>query len=96
MGYDGLVIYGDDALLRSIVADPKGQEVGTEVAKSLLLLARIRGARRVWILTVDAMGFFSRLGFVKVAHESSPEVIRATKQFSELCPSSATLMRYDL
>ena len=90
------MFFGDNALLRSVVAEPRGQDAGTEVVKSLLLLAKVRGVRRVWMLTESAAGFFSRLGFEAMPRESVPEVIRSTKQFSDLCPSSAILMRCDL
>jgi len=52
--------------------------------------------RRVFLLTTDAQRLFLHLGFAAVERDSVPAEIRATAQFRELCPQTATAMVRDL
>jgi amino-acid N-acetyltransferase len=44
------------------------------------------------LLTTTAAAFFEKRGYRRLARTSAPAAIRATTQFSALCPSTATLM----
>jgi N-acetylglutamate synthase-like GNAT family acetyltransferase len=46
----------------------------------------------VWLLTTTARAFFDKLGYAAVDRAGVPGAIRATAQFSALCPDSATVM----
>jgi N-acetylglutamate synthase-like GNAT family acetyltransferase len=98
LAFAGLTALGDEALLRSLVvpASGRGQGRGREITTHLIDLAQAYGIRRVWLLTTDAEGFFSGLGFRTVERSQAPPAIAATRQFRELCPASAVLMRRDL
>jgi N-acetylglutamate synthase-like GNAT family acetyltransferase len=98
LAFVGLTALGDEGLLRSLVVpEPgRGQGRGRDITTRLLTLAQTYGIRRVWLLTTDAEGFFSDLGFRAVDRAQAPPEIAATQQFRGVCPASAVLMRRDL
>ncbi|TNC67249.1 GNAT family N-acetyltransferase [Rubellimicrobium roseum] len=98
IGYGGYEVFGEDALLRSLVVLPglRGRGLGRQVTEAVLREAAGAGARRAWLLTTTAAPFFERLGFVGIARADAPESIRSTRQAASLCPSSAALMTRSL
>ena len=64
------------------------------MAALLMRRAYDAGARQAYVLTGDseARGFFNRLGFEAIDRSAAPAAILATRQASELCPASATLL----
>ena len=94
VAYGGLEPHGTDALLRSIMTLPeaRGQGFGGQVATFLIGYARLRGMRRLWLLTTTASEFFRKLGFVETDRAKAPDVVRATTAFAALCPASAVCM----
>lgn len=90
----GLWLSGSDALLRSVVirSEQRGRGDGKRLVEALSREAATLGARDVWLLTTNSVGFFASCGFQEVDRVSAPETIRATRQFAGICPSSATLM----
>ena len=50
------------------------------------------GVTTLYLLTNTADGLFRQLGYVDTTRTMAPDVIRATSQFSGLCPSSSVLM----
>lgn len=98
IGSGGFMLADSDALLRSIVIDDdaRGQRLGSAALEALIGEAQSRGARRAWLLTTDAEGFFVRNGFAGVARDTAPEAIRSTPQFSGICPGSAAFMSREI
>jgi len=94
VGFAGLEVYGDDALLRSLVTLPPVREsgIGAAIVGMLETEARLRGVQAMWLLTTSAAGFFQRLGYAACDRAVVPEAIRATCQFSALCPASADVL----
>lgn len=94
LGYGGLELYGEAALLRSLVVLPqhRGRGHGRAIALALLADARARGARRAFLLTTTAAPLFERLGFRPLARSDAPPAIAASGEFARLCPASAVLM----
>ncbi len=94
VGYGGFEIYGDVALLRSIVVDPlrRRRGVGARIVRLLLGTLAILGVRRAFLLTTDARPYFEGLGFAVVDRKDAPAAILATRQAAKLCPASAVLM----
>jgi N-acetylglutamate synthase-like GNAT family acetyltransferase len=94
VGYGGLELYGDDALLRSIVVAPdrRREGVGRRIVALLLANAAGMGARRGYLLTTEAQKYFEGLGFAAVERRDAPPAIMATRQMAGLCPASAALM----
>lgn len=85
---------GEDALLRSILVAPlaRGAGHGAALVEAIAARARDAGALRLWLLTTDAQAFFARLGWCDVERDAAPASIADARQFSDLCPASATLM----
>ncbi len=93
-GFGGIELHGKNALLRSIVVPPGLQKsgYGTAITRSLLRYAEMMGAESGYLLTMEAVPFFNKLGFKAIAKSDAPPEILATPQASGLCPSTATLM----
>jgi N-acetylglutamate synthase-like GNAT family acetyltransferase len=95
LGYGGLEPYGPDVLLRSVLTLPPARRrgVGAAIVAALESEAQVLKGRTVWLITTDAQDFFTRLGYAAVARDEAPPAIRATRQFSSLCPDTAAVMR---
>jgi amino-acid N-acetyltransferase len=94
----GLQPAGEFFLLRSVVVDPgyRGRGLARELSVFLLDLAEAAGSPAVYLLTETAADYFARLGFEPVAREQVPEAIRQTRQFTTLCPDSASCLMLGL
>lgn len=94
VGVIGLEIYGTVALLRSLAVVPAQRNNGR--GKSLVKFAEEyaadHGIESLYLLTTTAGDFFSRLGYTNTAREDAPSSIKATSQFSGLCPASSVFM----
>lgn len=98
VGYGGLELHGEVALLRSLVTLPaaRGFGVGAAMVEWLAAHARGQDACSLYLLTMGAADYFARHGFARIERASAPPAIAATAQFSALCPASAVVMRRDL
>jgi amino-acid N-acetyltransferase len=98
VGLGGVEVYGRDGLLRSVGVREslRRSAVGRAIVADRLAWARNRGLRAVYLLTDTAPGFFERLGFERVARDSCPSEVRESKEFSEVCPESAVVMKLEL
>ena len=67
VGFGGLEIHGEDALLRSLVTLPpvRSRGVGTAMVAALEFEARLHGCRSLWLITTTAADFFARLGYAR-------------------------------
>jgi N-acetylglutamate synthase-like GNAT family acetyltransferase len=94
VGFGGLEIHGEAALLRSLVTLPplRSRGFGGAIAAALEVEAKARGCRAVYLLTTDEASFFAGLGYLPCSRRDVPAAIRATEQFTSLCPESATVM----
>jgi amino-acid N-acetyltransferase len=97
-GAAGIECYGEVGLLRSVVVEStrRGTGLGKQLVAGMEAQAREQGVGRLYLLTTTAERFFAGLGYRALARETAPDVIRATAQFSELCPSSSTFMLKEL
>lgn len=98
VGVGGLEFHGDVGLLRSVaVAEPfRGKGFGSDLVTLLESRARDDGVAELYLLTTTAAGFFADRGYERVDREAVPSAIRGTREFAELCPDSATVMRKSL
>ncbi len=94
VGFGGLEIHGEDALLRSLVILPplRSRGLGAAVVAQLENEAALHGCRAVWLLTEAASGFFDRLGYAKCDRAVVPPKIRETREFAALCPAGADVL----
>lgn len=97
-GVIGLEMYGDVALLRSLVVarNARGAGTGAALTQAAERLAVESGANSIYLLTTSAERFFSARGYRKTDRATAPTSIQGTTQFSGLCPSSAVLMMKQL
>jgi amino-acid N-acetyltransferase len=88
-------LYGEVSLLRSIAVlnEYKGQNIGSAIYSELKAKALSLGVREIYLLTETAELYFRARNFSEIDRTSVPVVIKQTKQFSSLCPTSATVMR---
>ena len=54
--------------------------------------AEARGTNALFLLTTTAERYFPSFGFHEVARDAVPDDIKATAEFREACPASATVM----
>ena len=98
VGAIGIETYGPVALLRSLVVCPREQQagLGRQLVAHLERRARAAGTTDLFLLTETAAGYFRALGYTQITREQAPDAIRATRQFSSLCPDSADLLHKSL
>ncbi len=94
IGFGGLEGTSEDQLLRSLVIDKaaRGKGLGKALVAAMSDVARDSGARRIWLLTIDAADYFRGLGFTDADRATAPEVVTGSLQFTTLCPGSAMLL----
>ena len=93
-GLVGLEIFGDLALLRSLAVVPsrRGFGDGQRLLAHAESYARSAGVRELYLLTTTAETFFARRGYARAARDTAPPAIRATREFSGICPASSAFM----
>lgn len=94
VGYGGFEQYGSDVLVRSVIVEPqhRGKGIGRNLIAVLLREAFDAGARKAWLFTTNATALFEKAGFKPAARDAAPATILATRQATELCPATATLL----
>jgi N-acetylglutamate synthase-like GNAT family acetyltransferase len=94
VGVAGLEICCDNALLRSVAVHDawRSQGLGRALVTRTIAEAEARGINALYLLTTSAERYFPTFGFHTVEREAVPEEIRATAEFREACPASATVM----
>ena len=93
-GVVSLELHGPVALLRSLAVaeNARSKGCGRELVAEAERYAWSKGVEEIYLLTTTAERFFSALGYRRAERESAPEKIRATKEFSTLCPSDSVFM----
>lgn len=93
-GCAGLERCGTDGLLRSVavVPDRRGGGLGGRLVETVEAAARAAGLGRLYLLTTGDAALFLRHGYAPCERAAAPEAIRATRQFSGLCPAAAQLL----
>lgn len=94
VGTGGLEVHGPFGLLRSLSVKMgiRGKSVGSAITERLLTEARERKMKAVYLLTETARGFFQKKGFEDVPRERVADEVRASTEFSHVCPSTAAVM----
>jgi len=98
VGVGGVEVYGSAGLLRSLVVRERlrGEGYGTAICDALEREARDAGVAVLYLLTTTAADFFAGRGYDVVDRDDAPDALRATAEFADLCPTSATCMRTSL
>ena len=95
VGLIGLEPFGQVGLLRSLAVSPRfrGKAVAQALIASLEHRARDQSIAELYLLTTTAASYFHRRGYEAVDRNHVPDAIRETREFSELCPDSAVVMK---
>jgi len=90
----GLEPAGDYALLRSVVVQEQYRSSGLarSISRYLIGLAEADSKKAVYLLTETAEAYFEKLGFSSVDRAQVPRAITQTRQFTSLCPDTASCM----
>jgi amino-acid N-acetyltransferase len=90
----GLEIYGEAALLRSLIvsADARTQGLGSALVQHAERYAAARQVRSIYLLTTTAEAYFEHRGYRRVDRAQAPASIQSTREFASLCPSSSAFM----
>jgi amino-acid N-acetyltransferase len=93
-GVVGLQVLGRIGLLRSLAVDRRyrKQGLGKALYEKLVGYAHLRGITKLYLLTLAAQEYFSKLGFEKVDRTAVPLEISTTAEFRDLCPSTAVCL----
>ena len=94
IGVNGIEIYGQAGLIRSLAIDPafRGRGIARELNTRIQRRAQLAGVKELYLLTQTAEQYSAVLGFRKVSRDSAPEPIQATGEFKSLCPKTAVCM----
>ncbi|SOD91131.1 arsenic resistance N-acetyltransferase ArsN2 [Caenispirillum bisanense] len=93
-GCAGLERCGTAGLLRSVAVAPhrRGGGLGGRLVATVETAAQASGLSRLYLLTTGDAALFLHHGYAPCERAAAPEGIRATRQFSGLCPAAARLL----
>jgi amino-acid N-acetyltransferase len=93
-GVVGLEPAGEHALLRSlaVAADFRNQAVAAGLVTAIEKYARSNGVKAIYLLTMDAAGFFAKQGYHPIKRKAVSGAIKGTEEFRTLCPDTAQCM----
>jgi len=94
VGVAGLEVCCDNALLRSVAVRPdwRSHGVGRTLVHHVIADAEARGIQALYLLTTSAERYFPSFGFRTISRDEVPAEVRATAEFRDACPASATVM----
>lgn len=91
IGVVGIEMFQESGLLRSLAVHPayRGMGLGKLLTRKIESFARNNGIRALYLLTMTAADFFTKIGYQVTQRDNLPEPIRKTEEFKNLCPVSA-------
>ena len=98
IGAIGLELYGDCGLLRSMVVDKehRNKNIASGLVQRLESHAKTIGINCMYLLTETAPQYFERKGYQRTTRDEVPESLKASSEFSHVCPVSAIVMKKPL
>jgi arsenate reductase len=94
VGFGGLEVHGEHALVRSVVTLPplRRRGIGRAIITALENEAELRGCREIFVLITGPAELFERLGYMPCDRAQMPDEICATQEFAALAAASARPM----
>lgn len=98
VGGIGVEIYGQVAILRSMVVDEtyRNQQIAGTLYTELLEYCIGKGILQLFLLTSTAKVYFERKGWSVFTRDNVPDEIKSSDEFTHLCPSTATCMQINV
>lgn len=98
IGLIGMERYGRSGLLRSMVVHPdyRNRHIAETLVRTLEEQATASGISNMYLLTETADKYFSKNGYQAIAREEVPTEVKASSEFSYVCPVSAIVMKKPL
>lgn len=98
VGVIGLEKYGPIGLMRSLVVRDlnKNQKIGEKLIHHLLKISHRVEIQELYLLTTTAEKYFEKFDFKRIVRELVPDSIKNTKEFADICPESAVIMKKEL
>ncbi|HWB28035.1 MAG TPA: arsenic resistance N-acetyltransferase ArsN2 [Chitinophagaceae bacterium] len=98
IGVAGLEVYNNYGLLRSLVVSKlyRSNNIAGQLVKAIEDKAEVLGLTAIYLLTETAPGYFTRKGYETITREQVPEAVKASSEFSHVCPVSAIVMKKTL
>jgi amino-acid N-acetyltransferase len=97
-GIAGLEMYGNYGLLRSVAVgrDWRDKGIAAGLLSKIESVATERGLEAIYLLTETAKDYFENKGYEHIARMDIPEDIKASTEFTQVCPETATAMQKSL
>jgi amino-acid N-acetyltransferase len=94
VGAAAVEVWGDSALLRSVVVAPdqRGSGVGQALVAAAEEIASAAGAWTVYLLTETAADWFPRLGYTPIARADISGAVIESVEFTTACSETAVAM----
>lgn len=94
-GVIGIEKHNDYGLLRSMAtaAAYRNQGIAASLINELEQYAAKQRLKTIYLLTETAEKYFEKKGYSKINRDEVPDVVKASAEFSHLCPSSAIVMK---
>lgn len=94
IGVVGVEMYQESALLRSLAVHPAYREkgVGSGLTRKIESFATHSGIKTLYLLTMTAADFFSKIGYEVTQRDRVPKSIEKTEEFKNVCPVSAVCL----
>jgi amino-acid N-acetyltransferase len=94
IGVVGIEFHKEMGLLRSLVVHPlyRNRGLGHLLVDHIESVARQKGIKTLYLLTMTASDYFPRLGYEFTEREAVPASIKETDEFKSMCPASAVCL----
>ncbi len=98
IGLIGIERYDHYGLLRSMVVHPdyRNKKIAKALVKAIEETAASSGISLMFLLTETAEKYFEKKGYDVITRHEVPNEVKASIEFSHVCPVSATAMRKHL
>lgn len=98
IGCAAIEVYSKAALLRSVAVSNKyrGKGIGLELTKKSIDLSKNKNIKEIFLLTETAENYFTKLDFTQITRNEAPKEIQQSKEFSIICPQSASVLKLDI
>src|SRR5262245_29217165 len=95
VGFGGLELYGEDALLRSVVTLPPLRQIGMgrSIVSGLGVEARANQCRTICRLATAGREFLAGLGYARCARNTVPRAVRESAEFTALSRAAVMVKR---